>query len=190
MTDGAKRDAWKGMRVYTIGHSTRTVDELAGALRSFDVRVLVDIRTVPRSRHNPQFNGDSLANALARHDLEYVHLPRLGGLRRPRKDSPNGAWRNLSFRGYADYMLTPDFETGLHELAEQTSRGTPAIMCAEAVQWRCHRSLVADALVVRGAAVEHISAPGRSTAHVLTSFAEVRGTRITYPPSEPMLPSL
>lgn len=174
-------EAWRDVRVYTIGHSTRTVDELVAMLASFGVSTLADVRTVPRSRHNPQFNTDALAVSLEARGMHYVHLPKLGGLRRPRKDSPNGGWRNLSFRGYADYMLTGDFEAGLAELREQSSSGPVAVMCAEAVHWRCHRSLVADALLVRGAAVEHISAVSRSSPHALTPFAEVHGTRITYP---------
>ena len=152
-TERATRDesseTWQGRTVFTIGHSTRSIDELAEALSSFGVHVLADIRTVPRSRHNPQFNAETLERSLAERGIQYVAIPKLGGLRRPRKDSPNAAWRNLSFRGYADYMLTPDFEAGLRELLAATAQGTTAIMCAEAVQWRCHRSLVADALVVR-----------------------------------------
>jgi len=183
-------DTWQGRTIYTIGHSTRSIDELVEALASFGVQMLADIRTVPRSRHNPQFNADALARALDDHGIRYVALPKLGGLRRPRKDSPNGAWRNLSFRGYADYMLTTEFDAGLRELGAEAARATTAIMCAEAVHWRCHRSLVADALVVRGASVRHISAPSRSTAHVLTPFARVEGIRLLYPPSEPPLADL
>jgi len=170
------------VRVYTIGHSTRTLDELAGLLRAHDVSVLVDIRTIPRSRHNPQFNAETLPGALRPLGLTYVGLPRLGGLRRTSKDSPNMAWRNTSFRGYADYMLTEEFERGLEELRAVATEGTIALMCAEAVPWRCHRSLVADALTARGADVEEIVSPSRTTAHRMTSFAKVtRGGRVTYP---------
>ena len=142
---------------------------------------MVDIRTIPRSRHNPQFDREALRSALPRRHLRYVHLPLLGGLRRTRQDSPNTGWQNASFRGYADYMLTDDFERGLAELHALTAEGTVAVMCAEAVPWRCHRSLVADALTVRGAHPEHIIGPGASHPHQLTPFAYVEGTRITYP---------
>lgn len=167
--------------IYTVGHSTRTLDELVALLKAFDISVLADIRTIPRSRHNPQFNGDALRSALRSRRLRYVHLPELGGLRRPRKDSPNTAWRNASFRGFADYMLTEDFEAGIAKLHALTAEGRVALMCAEAVPWRCHRSLVADALTARGAHVEHITSAKRSTPHRVTAFAEVKGTHVTYP---------
>ena len=150
-------------------------------LRAFGVAVLADIRTMPRSRHNPQFNADALRSALRSRRLRYVHLPELGGLRRARADSPNAAWRNASFRGFADYMLTPDFEAGLAKLRTLTADGQVALMCAEAVPWRCHRALVADALTARGARVEHITSTQRSTPHHVTAFARVDGTRVTYP---------
>jgi uncharacterized protein (DUF488 family) len=174
---------WQGLRLYTIGHSTRTLDELVELLRSFTVRVLADVRTVPRSRHNPQFNIDALALALPEREIRYVHVPELGGLRRAAKDSPNAGWRNASFRGFADYLLTEGFEAGLRVLHALAATATVAIMCAEAVPWRCHRSLIADALVVRGAAVSHITGPGRASPHRLTPFARVEGVRITYPAS-------
>jgi len=175
---------WRGVRLYTIGHSTRTLDELVDLLRAHDVSILADIRTIPRSRHNPQFEQDALRPALSRRRIRYVHLPALGGLRHARRDSPNAGWRNASFRGYADHMLTEDFERGLSELGGLAREGTVAVMCAEAVPWRCHRSLVADALTVRGAQVEHITGPGKSHPHRLTPFAHVEGTRITYPPED------
>jgi len=174
-------DTWQGRTIYTIGHSTRSIDELVEALASFGVQMLADIRTVPRSRHNPQFNADALARALDDHGIRYVALPKLGGLRRPRKDSPNGAWRNLSFRGYADYMLTTEFDAGLRELGAEAARATTAIMCAEAVPWRCHRSLIADALVARGHAVRHIMSDAKADEHKMTRFARVDGGRVTYP---------
>jgi DNA-3-methyladenine glycosylase II len=180
----ARAASWRGVRVFTIGHSTRTLDELVGALRSFGVGVLADVRTVPRSRHNPQFDRAALGPALRARKIRYAQLPRLGGLRRTRRESPNTGWRNASFRGYADYMQTDQFAAGLGELRELAARGPVAIMCAEAVPWRCHRSLIADALTVRGAHVEHISGPGHARAHRLTPFAEVDGRRITYPPDE------
>ncbi|GEL73228.1 DUF488 family protein [Myxococcus virescens] len=176
---GAK--SWQGLQLYTVGHSTRTLDELIALLRPFGVSTVADIRTIPRSRHNPQFEREALRSALRRHHLRYVHLPALGGLRHARGDSPNAGWRNASFRGYADYMLTGEFESGLAELRELVVEGTVALMCAEAVPWRCHRSLVADALTVRGAQVEHITSRTRSTPHRMTDFAHVDGTRLTYP---------
>lgn len=172
---------WSEVRLYTVGHSTRTLDELVVLLRAFDISILADIRTIPRSRHNPQFNGDALGSAFRSGDLRYVQLAELGGLRRARKDSVNSGWRNASFRGFADYMLTEDFETGLAKLHELTSKGRVALMCAEAVPWRCHRSLVADALTARGAHVEHITGPKHSTPHRMTSFAKVECTHVTYP---------
>jgi hypothetical protein len=175
--------SWRGVHVYTIGHSTRTLDELVALLRAFDVRVLADIRTIPRSRHNPQFNADTLRSSLRSRRLRYAHIPELGGLRRSSAASPNTAWRNASFRGYADYMLSEGFELGLRELRRLAAEGTVALMCAEAVPWRCHRSLVADALTVRGAKVDHISSVTRASAHRITSFARVEGKRVTYPGS-------
>jgi uncharacterized protein (DUF488 family) len=180
-TRKARKGRWRGVRLFTIGHSTRTLDELVALLRASGVSILADIRTIPRSRHNPQFNREALGPALRRRRLRYVHLSSLGGLRRTRKDSPNTGWRNASFRGYADYMLTEDFEHGLAELEALTEQGTVAVMCAEAVPWRCHRSLVADAVTVRGGEVEDITGPGTPHPHRLTPFAHVEGTRITYP---------
>jgi|GEM_PF-340354 len=176
---GAK--SWQGIQLYTVGHSTRTLDELIALIRPFGVSIVADIRTIPRSRHNPQFERDVLCSALRRHHVRYVHLPALGGLRHARGDSPNTGWHNASFRGFADYMLTDEFESGLAELRELVVGGTVALMCAEAVPWRCHRSLVADALTVRGAQVEHITSRTRSTPHRMTDFAQVDGARLTYP---------
>jgi DNA-3-methyladenine glycosylase II len=173
--------SWRGVRVYTIGHSTRSLDELVELLRGVGVSVLVDIRTIPRSRHNPQFDAGALAAALPTRGLRYAQVPALGGLRHARKDSVNAGFRNASFRGYADYMQTPGFEEGLAELRRLADEGTVAIMCAEAVPWRCHRSLVADALTARGARVEHVTGPGRASLHRVTPFARVDGARVTYP---------
>ncbi|HSC05399.1 MAG TPA: DUF488 family protein [Steroidobacteraceae bacterium] len=172
---------WGGTHVYTIGHSTRPVGELVEALRSADVKVLADIRTVPRSRRNPQFNGDALRSTLAEHGIRYEHLAKLGGLRRARKDSQNTGWRNASFRGYADYMQTVDFEAGLEELRELTAEGNVAVMCAEVVPWRCHRSLLADVLTVRGANVRDIIGSAPPNPHRLTGFARAVGEHLTYP---------
>jgi uncharacterized protein (DUF488 family) len=166
----------------TIGHSNRSLDELIAMLNSHGVQLLADIRTVPKSRHNPHFNRDALPQPLAAAGIDYVHLPGLGGLRHPRKDSPNAGWRNLSFRGYADYMQTAEFERNLEELLDLDAKRRVAIMCAEAVPWRCHRSLVADALTARGIPVFHIMGVDRANPHKLTSFARVDGRRVMYPP--------
>ena len=180
-----KRDrskaSWRGVEVRTIGHSTRSFDELLQVLRDAGVTVLADVRTIPRSRHNPQFEHDALEAALRKHGLKYVHLAELGGLRHARADSPNAGWRNKSFRGYADYMLTAEFEDGLARLRAISEKGLVAVMCAEAVPWRCHRSLIADALTARGAHVEHLMSAGHASPHRMTSFAHVVGKRVTYP---------
>jgi len=165
--------------VLTVGHSTRTIDELIELLQAHGVTRLVDVRTIPRSSHNPQFNRDALPKSLA--PIAYTHTPELGGLRRARKDSPNTGWRNLSFRGFADYMQTPEFERGLEQLIELAAAERVAIMCAESVPWRCHRSLIADALVARGIPVEEILSATRAQPHPLTPFARVEGSRVTYP---------
>jgi uncharacterized protein (DUF488 family) len=167
--------------VLTIGHSTRALDKFIGLLQAHAVSRVVDVRTVPRSRHNPQFNQDSLPDSLKKAGLGYVHLPGLGGLRHAKRDSINVGWRNASFRGYADYMQTPEFERGLEELIQLAKQEQIAIMCAEALPWRCHRSLIADALLVRGIGTEDIMSLTHRSVHTLTSFARVRGTSVTYP---------
>lgn len=163
----------------TIGHSNRPMDDLIAMLRAHGVQILVDVRTVPKSRHNPQFNRDALPAPLHAAGIEYLHMSGLGGLRHARKDSINLGWRNLSFRGYADYMQTEEFAHALDELIAVP--GSVAIMCAEAVPWRCHRSLIADALTVRGIPVEHMMTAHTKSPHKLTAFAHVEGTRVTYP---------
>jgi len=172
------------MIVYTIGHSTRTEEELISTLQAFDVTLLVDVRTVPRSRHTPQFNEDHLSLVLPEHGIGYRHLAALGGLRHTTKESINTGWRNTSFRGYADYMQTPEFTAGVEELLAEAAGRTTAIMCAEAVPWRCHRSMVGDALLVRGVEVRDIFSESNWRPEKLTSFAVVDGTKITYPPVE------
>jgi uncharacterized protein (DUF488 family) len=167
--------------VLTIGHSTRTVEEFIGLLQAHAVSRVVDVRTVPRSRHNPQFNKASLPGSLKKAGLDYIHMPGLGGLRHAKRDSLNVGWRNASFRGYADYMQTPEFAKSLEELIQLANQDRIALMCAEAVPWRCHRSLIADALLVRGIRMEDIMNPTSRQVHTLTSFAKVRGTTITYP---------
>jgi uncharacterized protein (DUF488 family) len=170
--------------VLTIGHSTRSLESFVALLKSAGATGVVDVRTVPRSRHNPQFNRDVLPATLATAQLAYIHIPGLGGLRRPVEDSVNGGWRNASFRGFADYMQTEAFAVALDELVAMAASTTPALMCAEAVPWRCHRSLIADALLARGFAVGHIMGGPSVRAHVLTPFAHIEGPRVWYPPSE------
>lgn len=154
-----------------------------GLLRAHGVTCLVDVRSATRSRRNPQHDGRALSEALPREGIRYVHLAALGGLRRPLRASPNGAWRNETFRGFADHMLTCEFEEGLMALRGLAREGPVAVMCAEAAPWRCHRSLIADALWARGVVVEHVmgSAPGRSQPHRPTPFALMEGRRVTYP---------
>ncbi len=177
----ATRAQKKPLAVLTIGHSTRTIESFVELLQAQGVRELVDVRTIPRSRHNPQFNQDSLPGSLRAAGIGYVHMAELGGLRRARRDSPNTGWRNASFRGYADYMQTPEFAAAIDKLLARARRRRVAIMCAEAVPWRCHRSLIADALLVRGCKVEHIMNGKTCPEHALTPWAKVRDTQITYP---------
>ena len=172
------------LTVFTIGHSTRPVETLIELLLAHGVKRLIDVRTIPRSRHNPQFNRETLPDSLLSAGIAYTHMAALGGLCHARPDSPNGGWRNASFRGFADYMQTAEFAAGLKTLLKAARGERIAIMCAEAVPWRCHRSLIADALTVRGYPVEHILSANRAQPHSLTSFAKVRGTRVTYPPVE------
>jgi uncharacterized protein (DUF488 family) len=167
--------------VFTIGHSTRALAEFIEMLRAHGVRRVVDVRSIPRSRHNPQFNRETLARHLRAARIGYVHLKKLGGLRHARKDSANLGWHNASFRGFADYMQTEDFLAGLGRLEKLAAVKPTAVMCAEAVPWRCHRSLIADALLVRKFPVEDILSVTRAQGHEITPFARVRGLRITYP---------
>jgi uncharacterized protein (DUF488 family) len=176
--------------IYTIGHSTRTFDELVSLLKAHGVVQLADVRTVPRSRRHPHFALDALAQSLPAAGITYRHFAGLGGLRKPRRDSPNTAWRHEGFRGYADYMGTAAFERALEELIDfaaggrdrgQVSEIPTAIMCAEAVWWRCHRQLIADALVARGIEVRHIMTAESAPPHKLTEFAHAAGEKITYP---------
>ena len=176
--------------LYTIGHSNRPLEALIAMLSAHGVKRLVDVRTIPRSRHNPQFNRETLPDALAAAGVAYAHCQGLGGLRRPGTDSPNRGWRNEGFRGFADYMATAAFAGELATLAAAAGAEPTAIMCAEAVPWRCHRSLIADALLVGGHAVEHIMSAERRQPHKLTPFARVEAGRITYPPEEPDLPGM
>ena len=167
--------------ILTIGHSTRTLDEFVDMLRAYHVSLVVDVRSVPRSQHNPQFNKENLPSTLKLNGIKYVHMPEIGGLRRPKSDSINLAWRNKSFRGYADYMQTKEFTEQLLKITALERENHVAIMCSEALPWRCHRSLIADALVVRHVKVKHIVSVDSSVDHKLTECAQVEGTRITYP---------
>jgi uncharacterized protein (DUF488 family) len=166
---------------FTIGHSTRSVQDFISLLLSHQIDLVVDVRTVPRSRRNPQFNRETLPQSLQEAGIGYEHVAALGGFRRPSPHSSNAGWRNASFRGYADYMQTAAFAAAIESLAERAQRQRLAVMCAEAVPWRCHRSLIADALVTRGIRVEEIISATRTQTHAMTSFARVEGTTITYP---------
>ena len=174
-----------GCKVLTVGHSTRPIEAFLELLAGHGVTQLIDVRTVPRSRHNPQFNEDALPISLAAANIGYAHASGLGGFRPTTVDSPNAGWRNLSFRGYADYMQTTDFAANLASVIELARTDRVALMCAEAVPWRCHRSLIADALLVHGVAACEIVSPKRLQPHKLTPFARVRGEEITYPFAEP-----
>lgn len=168
--------------ICTIGHSNRPIDTFVDLLRRNEIVRVLDVRTVPRSRHNPQFNQDALSVSLDVVQIAYTHLPGLGGLRHTRADSPNTGWHNLSFRGYADYMQCPEFTDNVQWVAERASTERCVLMCAEAVPWRCHRSMIGDALLVRGVDVEDIIGPKGRKPHILTAFAHVDGTQVTYPP--------
>jgi uncharacterized protein (DUF488 family) len=167
--------------IWTIGHSIRPIGEFADLLCAHRIRLLVDVRTIPRSRHNPQFNQEILAESLKEIGLVYVHMADLGGLRKALQGSINAGWRNASFRGYADYMQSKHFWKALEGLMVYGQESPTAIMCAEAVPWRCHRSLIADALLVRGWDVRHIMSVQTGEAHALTAFAAIDGTSLTYP---------
>ncbi len=167
--------------IYTIGHSTRTIEQFLELLKAHGIQQIVDVRTVPKSRHNPQFGKEALAASLEQAGIAYRHLEKLGGLRHASKDSVNLGWQNASFRGFADYMATPEFHAGLDELKALAEKKTFAIMCAEAVSWRCHRSLIADALTIQGWQVLHIQSRKTARPHELTPFLKVQDGKLTYP---------
>jgi uncharacterized protein (DUF488 family) len=169
------------MTVHTVGHSTHPIEEFIGILKAHGIGGLVDVRTIPRSRRNPQFDRESLRASLPAAGIDYRHLPGLGGLRHPRPDSTNTGWRNASFRGYADYMQTAEFRENLEHLQQIAADLPTAIMCAEAVPWRCHRSLIADALLAQGIPVTEILSATKSQPHTMTPFAKVEGRQVTYP---------
>ena len=178
---------WPESTIFTLGHSTLPIERFVAVLHAYAIARLADIRTIPRSRHNPQFSDTALAKSLKALHLDYVHMRALGGLRHARRDSPNTGWRNESFRGFADYMQTEEFENALAALIRMGREKRVAIMCAEAVPWRCHRSLVADALSVRGVPVIEILSEATYRMHTLTPFLRVEGLRITYPPEQATL---
>jgi uncharacterized protein (DUF488 family) len=167
--------------IYTIGHSTRTIEQFLELLKAHGIQQIVDVRTIPKSRHNPQFGKEALAASLEQAGIAYTHLEKLGGLRHTSKDSVNLGWQNASFRGFADYMATPEFQAGLDELKAFAEKKTVAIMCAEAVPWRCHRSLIADALTIQGWQVLHIQSRKTVSPHELTPFLKVQDGKLTYP---------
>ena len=169
------------MTIFTLGHSTHSLDEFVHLLQIYAILLVADVRTIPRSRHNPQFNHETLGETLTRHGIKYLQMKNLGGLRRARADSPNTGWKNAPFQGFADYMQTPEFSAAVQQLIEAAIEKPAAIMCAETVPWRCHRSLIADALTVRGITVQHILSRTSARVHTVTPMAMVEGTRITYP---------
>ncbi len=170
--------------IFTIGHSNHPLEKFVEMLLSRKIELVADVRTVPKSRYNPQFNSDSLPASLREQGIGYRHLPALGGLRHAKKDSLNRGWENASFRGFADYMQTEEFGKGVAELIVLAGKKKVAVMCAESVPWRCHRSLISDALLVRGVTVMHIMSRTSAKEHALTPFAKVDGTNITYPAAE------
>ena len=169
------------LTVFTIGHSTRTLEEFIQLLKTNGIKLLVDVRTAPRSRHNPQFNKETLPASLKAESVRYIHVPEIGGLRRPQRDSVNLAWKNSGFRGYADYMQTKEFTDSLLKIIALARENCTALMCAEALPWRCHRSLISDALVVRHVKVRHIISASSIITHELSELAHVDGFKITYP---------
>lgn len=170
--------------IYTIGHSTHSFNEFLSILRAYEIELVVDVRSIPGSRHNPQYNKIDLQRNLKQHDIGYIHLKELGGLRYATKTSINTAWKNASFRGFADYMQTEDFQKGIERLIELAQNKRTVIMCAEAIPWRCHRSLIGDALLVRNINVEDIMSKKISKPHEITPWAKVDGVVITYPETE------
>ena len=171
-------------QIWTIGHSTLPIEQFLGLLKGHDIQALVDVRTLPGSKRHPQFNGEALSHSLAQAGIDYVHMRDLGGLRKPRRDSPNTAWKNESFRGYADYMMTPAFTKAIEELLKIASTKRTTIMCAEAVWWHCHRSMIADYLKAEGVSVLHILGDTKVEEHPFTSPARVVNGRLTYATDE------
>lgn len=171
-------------KIYTIGHSTRAIEDFIVLLKAYKVKEVVDVRTIAGSSYNPQYNQENLDKSLKNNKIPYMRLEKLGGLRHTTKESINIGWKNLSFRGYADYMQTPEFRQGIEELITLAKEKQIVIMCAEAVPWKCHRSLIGDALVIRNIRVEDIISKKSHRLHKLTTFAHVSGNIITYPKAE------
>jgi uncharacterized protein (DUF488 family) len=180
----AEKYAKTSVVIFTIGHSTHSIEEFVDILKAYGIALVIDVRTIPKSRHNPQYNSETLAAALRNQGIGYEHLPGLGGLRHTKKDSINTAWENASFRGFADYMQTENFERSLNTLIETAGKQPTVVMCAEAVPWRCHRSLISDALLAREITVMDIMSKTSAKTHMMTPWAYVRGTTITYPKSK------
>jgi uncharacterized protein (DUF488 family) len=172
--------------LFTIGHSTRSITEFIDLLKAFKIKQLIDVRTIPKSRHNPQFNEEALSSSLNNMKIKYFHDKRLGGLRHPKKDSINTGWRNKSFRGYADYMQTDEFYDAIEDLKIKATKRSTVIMCAEAVPWRCHRSMIGDALVKDKWQVLHIMSKTSANDHRVTPFARMKKGRVFYPKSQPL----
>jgi uncharacterized protein (DUF488 family) len=175
--------------IFTIGHSTRSIEELISLLKAYEIQTVIDIRTIPKSRHNPQFNQNSLKKSLKKSKIGYRHLKELGGLRHPLKDSINTGWINASFQGYADYMQTPSFQKGLEKLETIAFQKRCALLCAEAVPWRCHRNLVADALTIRKWKVFHIQTQKNAKKHRRTPFSRIKKGILFYPPKKVLKPN-
>jgi len=171
------------MIIKSIGHGTKSLKELISMLKEANVEALIDVRSIPRSSHNPQFNKETIAEALTKEGILYIHLPEAGGLRHPKKDSPNKGWKNESFRGFADYMATANFLASLDQIIEIGKEKSAALMCAETLPWRCHRFLIADALMLRGIEVVHILSKGKEKKHLLTPWCQIKNGIVTYPAS-------
>lgn len=169
------------LTVFTIGHSTRTIEECIDLLQTYAVTLVIDVRSAPHSRHNPQFNKEALPHTLKRYNIKYIHLPEIGGLRHPKANSINLGLENPSFRGYADYMQTKEFTDALLKIVALAKENKVALMCAEALPWKCHRSLISDALVARNIQVLHIISKEATVRHELNELAHVDGTKVTYP---------
>lgn len=173
--------AKKAITIYTIGHSTRAIEDFIQLIKTYGIERVIDVRTIAGSAYNPQYNEESLSKSLDKNNISYVRVPGLGGLRHALKESVNSGWKNASFRGYADYMQTPEFDENIGQLVKLAGEKQTVIMCAEAVPWRCHRSLIGDALLVRGIQVKDIFSEKSVKPHKMTPFAEVKGNSITYP---------
>jgi len=183
-----KDDSDETLRVWTVGHSTRALAQFLDLLAESDIKILADVRSYPGSRKFPHFNREAIAGSLETAGIRYLHLKALGGRRKPRPDSQNTVWRNASFRAYADYMETEEFRDGIRELREISRADRTAIMCSEAVWWRCHRSMISDFLKASGVKVEHIMDRGQIVEHPFTSAARIENGELVYGPEFPVMP--